>query len=159
MQSFLWLLAFTVTPAVISWSYRGHILTLKPLQTGLNLNVLMSCYGHISKQWALGSTHALSQVWKKTVDMQSFFHQLPFEDVWTLFESRRGKVPIMCRWRWWGRIGLCWKSCVKSGKVVPARKHSVAMNQPGFCNVMKSNAMNWQFNNVMNWQFGFCNVM
>ena len=62
MQSFLWLLAFTVTPAVISWSYRGHILTLKPLQTGLNLDVLMPCNGHISKQRAHGSNRALSQV-------------------------------------------------------------------------------------------------
>ena len=91
MQSFLWLLAFTVTPAVISWSYHGHILTLKPLQTGLNLDVLMSCYGHISKQWAHG---ALSQVWKKLVDLQNLFYQLPIEDVWTLSEGRWGESMV-----------------------------------------------------------------
>ena len=89
-------------PSCIHCDAAGHILVLsrpyfdvKTLQTGLDLDVLMLCYGHISKQWAHG---ALSQVWKKLVDLQNLFYQLPIEDVWTLSEGRWGEsmVPQLC---------------------------------------------------------------
>ena len=93
MQSFLRLLAFTVTP-VIFWSYHGHILTLRPLQTGLNLDVLMSCNGHISKQWAHGSSSAgIVTKLKEHGGLAKLV--FPCEDVWTLSESRWGESFCM----------------------------------------------------------------